>query len=115
MPQDHTLTVTLNESSDETWRTKLEYLRQRSGMVMLLTHPDYMTNTATLSMYQNFLRHTQDLSGYWHALPRHVASWWRDREASEIDGARITGPAADRGSIRTLQVEGDGLHFARSG
>ena len=114
MPQDHTLTVTLNESTDETWRTKFEYLRQRSGMVMMLTHPDYMTTAATLTMYENFLRHAQAVGGYWHALPRDVASWWRDRDASEIDVDRVVGPAADRGSIRKIEVGEDGLRFSRS-
>ncbi|MFC1757542.1 hypothetical protein ACFL2H_02080 [Planctomycetota bacterium] len=111
MPQDHTLTVTLNESSGATWRTKLEYLRQRAGMVMMLTHPDYMTTSATIGMYQNFLEYTQNVGGYWHALPRDVASWWRDRDASEIHVDRIVGPAADRGSIRTLRVDGSELSF----
>ena len=113
MPQDHTLIVTLGERSDNTWRTKLEYHRQRSGMALMLTHPDYMTESSTLATYRGFLEHVKDTAGYWHALPRNVARWWRDRDASEIDGDRIVGPASERGSIRSLQVGEDGLRFAK--
>ena len=112
MPQDHTLTVTLKQSTNATWQVKLNYLREHSGMAMMLTHPDYMTKADAKSEYRDFLKYVKDGGGYWHALPREVAHWWREREASELDMNRITGPASDRGSIRSIQVDQQGLRFA---
>jgi peptidoglycan/xylan/chitin deacetylase (PgdA/CDA1 family) len=112
MPQDHTLMVTLGEADDATWRAKFDYLVKRSGLVLMLTHPDYMNSLERRSVYRSFLEHARERGDYWHALPREVARWWRNREDSHIDGGtRIIGPAAERGSICSLRVESDGLIF----
>lgn len=81
MPQDHTLFVSLGVEDLGIWQKKLEFLKNNSGMVLLLTHPDYMDSAKRLDLYDRFLGELGQQESYWHALPRDVASWWRYREA----------------------------------
>ena len=48
-------------------------------MVLVNTHPDYLLDTEIWSMYAEFLESMKKRGGYWHALPREVARWWRGR------------------------------------
>lgn len=114
MPQDHTLLITLGETDDTTWRTKFQYLAKRAGLVLMLTHPDYLNSPDRMDLYRSFLSHVRDRDDYWHALPKDTARWWRDRDASQIVDGRIAGPAAARGSICTFETGDDGLAFNRS-
>jgi len=81
LPQDHTLMVTLGQQSDSIWRQKLEYIRHRAGMALLITHPDYLNSPSRLNIYRSFLEHVAEQGGYWHALPREVAQWTRNQAA----------------------------------
>ena len=47
LTQDHTLFVILQRSDDALWREKADFLRDRGGMALLVTHPDYMTEPAS--------------------------------------------------------------------
>ena len=106
LTQDHTLFVILRERSERAWIEKASYLRSRQGMALLITHPDYMRDVASLEAYERFLSAFSDDSGAWRALPRDVSDWWRRRAASTIvsdDGApRIVGPAAREGKLAML-------------
>ncbi len=82
LPQDHTLMITLGEQSDNIWRRKLEFIRQRNGMALLITHPDYLNSPQRLNIYRSFLEHVREEGDYWHALPREVAQWTRKSVAS---------------------------------
>jgi peptidoglycan/xylan/chitin deacetylase (PgdA/CDA1 family) len=103
LTQDHTAFVILERRDDELWREKAEFLRDRGGMALLLTHPDYMTEPALVDLYRGFLaRYAADPTA-WKARPRDVASWWRRRAASRVilSGTewKIVGPAAEDGRI----------------
>ena len=106
LTQDHTLFVILRERSERAWIEKASYLRSRQGMALLITHPDYMRDVASLEAYERFLSAFSDDSGAWRALPRDVSDWWRRRAASTIvsdNGApRIVGPAAREGKLAML-------------
>jgi peptidoglycan/xylan/chitin deacetylase (PgdA/CDA1 family) len=80
LPQDHTLFVSLGETSDIIWRKKWEVIRAWSGMGLMLTHPDYLDSPARLDVYRGFLDFVLEQNEHWHALPRDVASWWRQRD-----------------------------------
>jgi peptidoglycan/xylan/chitin deacetylase (PgdA/CDA1 family) len=86
MPQDHTLFVGLGEQNDRIWKDKLDYIRARQGMVLMLTHPDYLTGHRESNIYFEFLRHVVATGGFWHANPKEVASWWRVREKAIESG-----------------------------
>ena len=77
MPQDHTLLLTLGEKSDRIWREKLEFIKQWSGMALMLTHPDYLDTQQRKDIYREFLLHFRCGEDFWHTLPRDVARWWR--------------------------------------
>lgn len=103
MPQDHTLFSILQAPSGDVWLRKAEHLRQRGGMALVLTHPDYARNPRLMAAYRCLLDAFHGDETAWHALPREVATWWRERDASVIRGGgtgwRIKGPAATRGRV----------------
>jgi hypothetical protein len=49
-------------------------------MALVLTHPDYLLpGSRALAAYERLLdRYAADATA-WHALPRDVAAWWRER------------------------------------
>lgn len=102
LPQDHTLFCILH-GSGEVWLRKAEHLRQRAGMALVLTHPDYAPDPRVVAAYQDLLDAFQGDESAWHALPGEVAAWWRQRAASTIradgGGWRIDGPASARGQV----------------
>jgi hypothetical protein len=87
MPQDFTLFILMRETSDRIWRKKLEWVAQHGGMVLMLTHPDYIYTGQgkrryeeyPVGLYSRFLEmvvhryHGQ----FWNALPCDVARYAR--------------------------------------
>lgn len=110
LPQDHTLMVTLGVSAYEVWVQKLRLIEQLSGLAMLITHPDYLNSQSRQDEYRRFCEHVANSPDKWLALPREVAAWWRQREASTIQqGGRISGPAAERGRVVSLELLFQGI------
>ncbi len=104
LPQDHTLFVILGHSTAETWIRKSEAIRDRGGMALLLTHPDYLHDAPTLAPYRDLLTTFADDPSAWRALPGEVSSWWRARSEMALvrsgDGWRVVGESAERASVR---------------
>jgi hypothetical protein len=103
LPQDHTIFEIHGHTGAGDWLVKLGLLRERGGIAVLITHPDYMLERDRLDAYAELLAAaTADLSA-WKALPKDVSAWWRRRAASRIeqvgDELRIAGPAAGEASI----------------
>jgi glycosyltransferase involved in cell wall biosynthesis len=83
LPQDSTLFLLLRETTPDIWMRKLDWIAEHGGMVLLDTHPDYMSfngspPTATkypVAFYREFLTYlkTRYAGEYWHALPNEVA------------------------------------------
>lgn len=80
LDQDHTLFVLLRERSIERWTQKSAWLIENHGLINVIVHPDYM-NPQRLALYDEFLQFLTVQEGGWHALPRDVAQWWRERAA----------------------------------
>lgn len=104
LAQDHTLFFILGKAGPELWLEKARHLRQRQGMALLVTHPDYARDQRVTDSYTTLLDAFSDDETAWHALPCEVAAWWRHRDASTIrsDGHawRVDGPAAGRAVVR---------------
>ena len=102
LPMDHTLFELLGHADGSVWHEKAALLRDRGGMALLLTHPDYLDDTR-LREYELFLETVAGDETAWFALPREVSTWWRRRAASRItrDGNRwiVVGPAAGQARI----------------
>jgi YD repeat-containing protein len=103
LPQDHTLFVILQHADAGLWLRKAGHIRDRGGMVLVVTHPDYAHDQRLANGYQTLLDTFADDGTAWRALPREVAVWWRSRAASTIrgegDGWTIDGPASDTGRV----------------
>ena len=104
LPQDHTLFVILQHRDERTWLDKVEDLRARGGMALVLTHPDYMLDPTIRSAYARLVAHLAGTPDAWRALPSEVSAWWRARGASTLvrdgGGWRVTGPAAAEARLR---------------
>jgi hypothetical protein len=79
LPQDCTLFIVLGESTPRIWLDKLDFIERNHGMGLLNTHPDYLKEPKIWNIYVDFLETMKERGGYWHALPRDVARWWRCR------------------------------------
>jgi hypothetical protein len=104
LPQDHTLFTILQHASGDVWIRKAEHVRERRGMVLILTHPDYADDPRLVEAYRTLLDTFEADDSMWRALPKDVATWWRDRAASTIRADRggwsVEGPASARGQVR---------------
>ena len=110
MAQDHTLFVILRDPDERRWLDKAQFLRERGGLALLNIHPDYMLEKEDLELYGRLLRAFASDSSMWHALPREVSRWWRERAGTSLSRTNgdwvATGPAAER--ARLVFTEPDG-------
>lgn len=77
LPQDHTLFYILGKKDISVWQNKIHWLIEKRGMILSVTHPDYLAESAHLEIYGDFLVFLKSLSGLWHCLPREMAEWWK--------------------------------------
>ena len=71
---------------DEThWVEKAEFLRDRGGLGLINTHPDYLVDRRILRAYARFLDRFAEDETAWKALPCEVSAWWRRRAASSLE------------------------------
>lgn len=87
LPQDLTLFILLHNKDTSLWKNKLEWVAERGGMALLVTHPDYThwpedkigVDEYPVDIYGQFLHfvRTKYSMKYWNALPRDVAHFWR--------------------------------------
>jgi hypothetical protein len=103
LSQDHTLFVILGHRDETAWTEKAQFLRERGGLAMIDTHPDYMIDRRIFDAYGRFLARFANDDTAWRALPREVSSWWRRRAASHLEhngeAWEIVGPAAGEGRV----------------
>ncbi len=106
--QDHTLWEILGDESIDRWIEKSNWIAENHGLVQLLVHPDYLLTDERLALYDSFLEWLSDRNrrgGGWHALPREVAEWWKQRAeltcSTGADGeVRVEGgPGAERATV----------------
>lgn len=101
--QDYTLFHVLNERSIELWKSQIELVLKKNGLLSFIVHPDYVLQPDTLSVYKHLLGYLQglrDKTSIWCALPREINAWWRARNKMSVvrDGAswRIVGEGSER-------------------
>jgi peptidoglycan/xylan/chitin deacetylase (PgdA/CDA1 family) len=104
LPMDHTLFELRREQTADLWVEKTAFIRAQGGMALLVTHPDYLLDSHRLDMYEQFIAQQRTDPSAWHALPRDVAAWWRQRAESHLelcDGSWVArGPAATEARVR---------------
>jgi peptidoglycan/xylan/chitin deacetylase (PgdA/CDA1 family) len=103
LPMDHTLFDLLGHADGRVWFEKAAFVRERGGMGLLLTHPDYLIDPARLQEYERFVTHVSGDTTAWIALPRDVSDWWRRRAASTLEPSgdtwHVVGPAAGEARV----------------
>jgi hypothetical protein len=106
MQQDHNLFVILRHSDETAWVEKAEFLRDRGGLALIDTHPDYLLDDRILGAYERLLERYATDGTAWKALPRDVSAWWRRRADSWIERAGaewvVSGPAADEARVELV-------------
>ncbi len=88
LPQDFTLFVMMKHRDNRIWKEKLDWIARMGGMVLINTHPDYMSfDEGRLGSEEYSSRQYLDLleyiceryeGQYWHCLPRDMAKFAKD-------------------------------------
>ena len=109
--QDYTLFHILNERSINLWKTQVEMILAKNGLISFIVHPDYVIESTTQSVYKDLLGMLDELrkrESLWFALPGEIDSWWRARHRMSIvkDGEtwRIVGEGAERAVLAFAKV-----------
>jgi len=87
--QDYSLTAILGETTPRIWLDKIQYIKKYFGMALVNTHPDYLFTQGAFKIYEEFLRSLETDKQSWRALPRDVASWWRQRVEPSKNGLEV--------------------------
>ena len=68
-------------------------------------HPDIHIsgNDRYLSLYEKYLKEMSKYENYWEALPREVASWWRERANLRIKDNKIQGKTSFKPVIKSFK------------
>jgi hypothetical protein len=101
----------LQQPGIDLWVDKAQWISENHGLVNLDTHPDYLVEQDRLDQYDDFLGRLTKLEGGWHALPREVASWWKDRAGMETDGVSVTGADDWDATVAHAREDGDRIVY----
>jgi len=85
--QDYTLLYVLNERSIDLWKTQIDMILKKNGLLSFIVHPDYLRDFDTLSVYEEllgYLRNVRAKTPIWCALPREIDAWWRARNKMSV-------------------------------
>jgi hypothetical protein len=101
--QDYTLFHVLNEHSIDLWKSQVDLILKKNGLISFIVHPDYIMEPGTLSVYKSLLVHLRNLrerTPIWGALPSEINAWWRARSKMSLlkhdDSWRIEGEGSER-------------------
>jgi glycosyltransferase involved in cell wall biosynthesis len=114
LPQDSTLFLVLDEKSPEIWKTKLDWLVARGGMVLLNVHPDYIGFRNRLdpseypsAWYRDFLQHIKDVYAgeFWNPLPKEMAQWFKQTHGPKKNGNHFESHVSVNGRSKKRSLE----------
>ncbi len=78
IPQDHVLFYLLRKKDISIWKQKAKWVAANRGMILTLTHPDYLMEGDHLRRYEEWLAYLKEIPCAWHCLPREMASWYKN-------------------------------------
>lgn len=79
LPQDHTLFYVLKVENIQIWQKKVEWLKQNNGMILALTHPDYLIDAHNFHHYEELLKILASIKNAWLCLPKEITNWFRNK------------------------------------
>jgi hypothetical protein len=104
--QDYTLFNVLNQHSIELWKTQMQLILSKNGLISFIVHPDYVVEQRPRVVYESLLTHIQvarEENAIWCARPSEVDNWWRARNKMTVEKQgnswRIMGKGAERASL----------------
>ncbi len=103
--QDYSLVSVVGETSPKIWLNKVDFIGRFQGMALLNSHPDYLKNRLNFKIYNDFINAVKDMDGYWSALPREAARWWRYRTEGR------SGPGLPAITMGKLSLSSDGIQI----
>ena len=111
LTQDHTVWEILRSPGNELWERKCAWLMAHRGLVNVIVHPDYVVEQRRLDRYEAFLAWLAEQECGWHALPRDVARWWRQRAGLTIGlSGRVAGETEYAASVAYASLVDRRLH-----
>lgn len=85
LAQDFYLLILMKHENADLWKRKLDWIVEKGGMALLITHPDYMYfgdgkqgfQEYPLEIYEEFLEYvtTKYEGQYWHGLPKELTAY----------------------------------------
>lgn len=104
--QDYSLFHILKDYNIDLWKTQIELIMEKHGLISFIVHPDYVTTASERTVYEMLLSHLDGLRqqrGLWITTPGELNRWWRQRAAMKIvedgEGVRIEGTGSERARI----------------
>jgi peptidoglycan/xylan/chitin deacetylase (PgdA/CDA1 family) len=104
--QDYTLFHILNQYSIDLWKTQIDLILKKNGLVSFIVHTDYITDPEARSVYESLLNYLKDLRScedIWLALPSEIDNWWRTRSRLCVESRggtwRIVGEGAEHATL----------------
>lgn len=80
IPQDHTLYYVLKERKIDIWKNKINWLVKNKGVILSVTHPDYLREKRLYKMYEELLEFLKQIENSWFCLPKEMAEWWNKKD-----------------------------------
>jgi hypothetical protein len=104
--QDYTLFHILNDYKADLWKTQIELIMEKHGLLSFIVHPDYVITEPEKKVFETLLSYLSELRrnrGVWIATPGEVNKWWRRRRNMKIiedyAGIRVEGEGSERARI----------------
>ena len=95
LPQDFTLFIMMGEKNIDIWKKKLDWIAENGGMVLLNTHPDYMSfdkdktrfDQYPAAFYEELLNYINEKyeGQYWQPLPREMAQFCKNNTVNKFE------------------------------
>ena len=116
--QDYSLFHILGDYSIAVWKRQIAEITSRNGLMMFLTHPDYLMDLRAQAVYDALMSHLRELRqerNIWSALPSEVDTWWRQRSGMTVEhdaqGWRVAGEGSERARVAFATLEDNKLVY----
>jgi len=90
IPQDHTLFYELRQTNISIWIKKIEWIIKNNGMILSISHPDYLIEKNYLSLFEHLLDYVSNIEQSWKCLPYEMAEWWNKKEKQAAKNIELT-------------------------
>jgi hypothetical protein len=118
--QDYTLFHILNRESIDLWKSQIDLIMEKHGLISFNIHPDYLDGASKRIVFEALLKHLSDLrseKGIWITTPGEINRWWRQRSEMKLvkDGVdwRVEGPGSERACVAYIGRDHGGIRYLR--